>query len=260
MARHKGRRMEAFFGLIGAIFLIIILPLTACFTPGYNPLEQFISNLGNGRAKSLFSIGFVVAGSLLIPFYIYLERELINITEPVRRLATGIAIVANVGIALVGIIPDETYIETFLIFHSIVAGVSFIGSSIYIALYSYLMYQGPKAKRYRGPAFKRNLAYLGFLIGILMPIYLISQIPIFEWILTMLMLVWILFAAIQSIAFKFFNIPGMYFKRSQYPEALELFEGAIQFLNNLGMKKEPISETLQKNIEFIKSQIDKKNN
>ena len=108
MAKYKGRRMEVFFGLIGALFLMVILPVTAFFTPGYNPLGQMISSLGHGAAKSLFSIGFVVAGSLFIPFYIYLERELINIKESVRRLATGIAIVTNVGIALVGIIPDET--------------------------------------------------------------------------------------------------------------------------------------------------------
>ena len=91
-----------------------------------------------------------------------------------------------------------------------------------------------------------------------MPIYLITQIPLFEWILTMLMLIWILIAATQSIAFKFFNIPGMYYKRSQFPEALERFEGAVQVLDNLGMKDEPIVETIQKNIEFFKSEIKKK--
>ncbi|MFX0106482.1 MAG: DUF998 domain-containing protein [Candidatus Hodarchaeota archaeon] len=258
MVRHKGRRMEAYFGLFGAIFLIIVLPLTAFLTPGYNPLVQMISNLGYGRAKSLFSIGFVVTGSLLIPFYIYLERELINIKEVVRRLATGIAIVTNVGIALVGIIPDETIIDAFRIFHSIVAAVSFAGSSVYIVLYSVLMYQGPKSKLYRGPDFKRVLAFFGFLLGILMVIYLFAQFPLFEWILTMLMLIWVLIAAIQSISFKFFNIPGMYYKRSQFPEALELFENAFQVLDNLGMSHDPIAETLQKNIEFIKTEIDKK--
>ncbi|MFX1304977.1 MAG: DUF998 domain-containing protein [Promethearchaeota archaeon] len=257
MAKHKGRRMEAFFGLFGAMFLIIILPLTAYLTPGYTPLEQMISSLGYGRAKSLFSIGFVVSGSLLIPFYIYLERELINIKEVVRRIATGIAIITNVGIALVGIIPDETIIDAFKIFHGIVAVVSFTGSSVYIVLYSVLMYQGPKSKLYRGPIFKRILAYFGFLLGILMVIYLFAQVPLFEWILTILMLIWVLNAAIQSISFKFFNIPGMYYKRSQFPEALERFEKAFQVLDNLGMKNDPIAETLQKNIDYIKTQIEK---
>ncbi|MFX1388499.1 MAG: DUF998 domain-containing protein [Promethearchaeota archaeon] len=257
MARYKGRRMEVFFGLFGTLFLVIILPITALFSPGYTLLENMISELGNFQAKSLFSIGFVIAGSLLIPFYIYLERELVNIKESIRRLATGIAIITNVCIALVGIIPDETYIDAFRIFHTTVASVSFIGSSVYIVLYSVLMYQGPKSKMYKGPAFKKYLAYYGFFIGLFMVTYLFIQISILEWILTYFMLGWILIAAIQSISFKFFNIPGMYYKRSHFPEALRTFEGAIQVLDNLQMMDEPIAKTLQKNIAFLKSKLNK---
>jgi len=260
MAKHKGRRMEAYFGLIGALFLIIILPLTAFLTPDYTPLEKMISNLANGRAKFLFSIGFIVTGSFLIPFCIYLERELVNIKEAVRRLATGIAIISNVGIVLVGIPPDETYITVYLMFHSIVTGISSIGSSISIVLYSVLMYQSHKSEMYRGPAFKKNFAYYGFFIGILMPVFLIIQTPLSQWILIMLMLIWILISAIQSISFKFFNIPGMYCKLSQFPEALKLFEGVFQGLDNLGMRDEPIAVILQKNIEFIKIEMNKKQN
>jgi hypothetical membrane protein len=257
MARYKGKRMEVFFGLIGALFLIIVLPLTAFLTPDYDPLGQMISSLGNGRAKSLFSIGFVVAGSLFIPFYIYLERELVDIKEGVRRLATGIAIVTNVGIALVGIIPDETYIDASLAFHTIVTGVSFLGSSIYIVLYSVLMYQSHKSEMYRGPSFKKNFAYYGFFIGILMPVHIFTQIPLLEWVLIMLMLIWILIAAVQAIAFKFFDIPGIYCKRSEFPEALKLYERAFQVLDQLGMKEEPMAITLQRNIVFIRTRIEK---
>ncbi|MFW9828370.1 MAG: DUF998 domain-containing protein [Candidatus Thorarchaeota archaeon] len=255
MAKYRGRRMEVFFGLSGALFLLIVLPITAFLSPGYTPLERMISDLGYYRAKSLFSIGFVVAGSLLIPFYISLEKELINIKEVVRRFATGIAIVTNVCIALVGIIPDETYIDAFKIFHGIIAVVSFVGSSVYIVLYSILMYQGPESKMYKGPRFKKYLAYYGFLIGILMLVFILTQIPLLEWILAMCMLTWIIIAAFQSISFKFFNIPGIYYKRSQFSEALTLFEGAIQVLDNLGMNDEPIAKTIQKNIAFIKTKL-----
>ena len=257
MAKYKGRRMEVFFGLIGALFLIVILPVTAFLTPGYNPLEHMISHLANGSAKSLFSIGFVVAGSLFIPFYIYLERELINIKESVRRLATGIAIVTNVGVALVGIIPDETIIAASITFHIIVTGVSFTGSSIYIVLYSVLMYQSHKSDMYRGPAFKKIFAYYGFFIGVLMPVHIFTQIPLVEWILIMLMLIWILIAAVQAISFKFFDIPGIYCKRSQFPEALELYEQTFKVLDQLGMKEEPMAIRLQKNIIFIRTRIEK---
>ena len=88
MVAIKESRMEVLFGFFGALFILIILPITILLTPGYSPLEMTVSMLGEGEAKTLFSIGFVVCGSLLIPFYIYLERELVNIQENIRRLAT----------------------------------------------------------------------------------------------------------------------------------------------------------------------------
>ena len=252
--------MEVLFGFFGALFILIILPITIVFTPGYSPLERTVSMLGEGDAKTLFSIGFVVCGSLLIPFYIYLERELINIQESVRRLATGISIFTNVCIALVGIIPDETYKAAFGAFHTFVALVSFIGSSIYIVLYSILMYQGPKSKMYKGPSFKKYLAYYGFLVGIMLVLFFTTRHPLVEWILSFLIITWVLITAIQCISFKFSKIPGVYYKRSQYPEALRLFENAIQVLDNLEMGDEPIIETLRENIEYIKSEMEKKPN
>ncbi len=254
----KESRMEVLFGFFGALFILVMLPITILFTPGFNPLESYVSNLGEGSAKTLFSIGFVVCGSLLIPFYIYLERELVNIEENIRRLATGISIFTNVCIALVGIIPDETFRFAFGAFHTFVALVSFIGSSIYIVLYSILMYKGSKSKIYKGPAFKKYLAYFGFLVGVMLILFFTTRYPLIEWILAILIISWVLITAIQCISFTFSKIPGVYYKRSQYPEALKLFEDAIQVLNNLEMGDEPITETLKENIDFIKSEMKKK--
>lgn len=61
-------------------------------------------------------------------------------------------------------------------------------------------------------------------------------------------------------SFKFSKIPGIYYKRSQYPEKLKLFKDAIQVLENLELKDEPIMETLKENIEFIKKEMEKKRN
>jgi hypothetical protein len=258
MVTIKESRMEVLFGFFGALFISIILPITIAFSPGYSPLTDTVSMLGEHNAKSLFSIGFVVCGSLLIPFYIYLERELVNIQENIRRLATGTAIFTNVCIALVGIIPDHTYIAAFITFHSFVAGVSFIGSSIYIVLYSILMYQGPKSIMYKGPVFKKYLAYYGFLIGVVLILFFITWQPLIEWILAILIISWVIITAVQCLSFKFSKIPGLYYKRSEYPKALKLFEDAIQMLDNLNMGDEPILETLKENIDFIKSEMEKK--
>lgn len=90
MVEKLESKMEVVFGFFGIIFSNVFILMAVFFTPGYNPLFNTVSSLGEGPAKSLFSIAFVVAGTLGIPFYIYLERELINIKESIRRLATGV--------------------------------------------------------------------------------------------------------------------------------------------------------------------------
>ena len=262
MVAIKESRMEVLFGLFGVLFLSIMLLITIINTPGYCLLTDAISDLGNSNANSLFSVGFVVAGSLLIPFYIYLKSELVYLNNRLRKIATGIAIFSNMCIALVGILPDPTYESAFDTFHSFVAIVGFVGSSVYIVLYSVLMYLGPQSTMYKGPTFKKYLAYYGFFVGVILVAFLVYFIinPLFlllEWILAILMLGWILITAVQSLSFKFSKIPGIYYKPSQYPEKLKLFEGAIQVLENLEMGDDPMLTTLKENVEFIKEEMEK---
>ncbi|MFX0106364.1 MAG: DUF998 domain-containing protein [Candidatus Hodarchaeota archaeon] len=259
MVTRREDRMEVTFGFFGTLLSVILLIIAAFLSPGYSPLKDAVSSLGWGDSKSLFSISFVIGGSLCIPFYIYLERELVNIKENIRRLATGVSIFTCVCIALVGIIPDKAYLEIFVPFHGFVAAVSFIGSGIYIVLYSYLMYILPKAKMYEGPKFKKYIAYLGFSIGAILILFLFTSTfaPIIEWILTITIYIWIILTAIHLISYKFFNIPGVYYRRSDYPEALQKFEDALEILYKLDLSEEPISETLNENIEFLKKELEK---
>jgi hypothetical membrane protein len=249
-------RMEVLFGLFGIIIAAVFLLIAVLITPGYNPFQNAVSDLGESVAKSLFSIGFVVAGSLGIPFFIQLERELVNIKESIRRLATGISIFSCVCIALVGIIPDETYPELFYAFHYFVAFMSFGGTSAYIGLYSYLMYKGGSSLNYTGPKFKKYVSYLGVIIIITFVLLLFTLESIIEWFLTIFIITWILITAIQMLSFKFFNIPGVYYKKSDYPQALEKFEQAFEILNRLELTDEPILKTLEENISFLKNKIE----
>ena len=248
-------KMESIFGLLGVIIALSFILTAAIFTPGYNPILYTVSSLGDGVAKTLFSIGFVVAGSLGIPFFIQLERELVNIKENIRRLATGVSIFSCVCVGLVGIIPDKSYLDLFFAFHYFVAFVSFAGTSAYIGLYSFLMYRGGSSINYTGPKFKKYLSFLGFVIVINLFAYLLTFQPIFEWILTILITIWILITSIQMLSFKFFNIPGVYYRKADYPKALNKFEQAFEILNNLELTDEPIMKTLEENISFLKQKL-----
>ncbi|MFX1370290.1 MAG: DUF998 domain-containing protein [Promethearchaeota archaeon] len=178
----------AFFGIILAGFLVIF---AACITPGYNPLKNTVSSLGNGSAKSFFSMGFVIGGSIIIPFYIFLEKKaLLGINEINRKIATGISIITCVCIALVGVRPDDTYPLFFKGIHIFAAIIAFGGSVIYISLFSYLMFKDINHN------FQKYHAYLGFLILAIFIIFFISGLqPIIEWTLTILIMVWILLTA-----------------------------------------------------------------
>ncbi|MHA2038477.1 MAG: DUF998 domain-containing protein [Promethearchaeota archaeon] len=262
MVTIKESRMEVLFGISGALFLFIMLLITIILSPSYSPLKHTISTLGDQDAKSLFSIGFVVGGSLLIPFYIYLKNELVYLKNRLRKIATGVAIFSNMCIALVGILPpDDPYKAAFNGFHGFVALFGFVGSSVYIVLYSILMYLGSESAVSKGPEFKKYLAYYGFFIGVFLVVWLLNPLnSILEWILAILMLAWILITAVQCLSFKFSKIPGIYYKRSQYPEKIKLFKDAIQVLENLEMGDEPIVDTLKDNVEYIESQIEKDQN
>lgn len=251
-------RIECYFGIFGAVVGGILLVSAALLTPGYDPRLHTISSLGEGVAKSLFSIAFVLFGTACIPFFLYLERELKYIRDGVKKITTVIAIFTGMCIAMVGIIPDETYPDLFVAFHLFAAGVAFTGSSIYIALYSYLMYHSPKAKLYKGKKFKKDLAFYGFVNIILLILLLVTLQPLIEWILFLTISSWLIITAITLLEYRFFNIEGIYYKKADYDKALEKFEESLEILINLDMGNAPMALKLKENIEFLKKEQLKK--
>ncbi|TFG23143.1 MAG: DUF998 domain-containing protein [Promethearchaeota archaeon] len=250
-------KLESMFGLVGIIISSTLLFMAVLLTPGYNPLEDTVSSLGLGPAKSLFSIAFVIGGSMGIPFYIYLERELSNLNETVRRLATAMSIITCVCIALVGIIPDETYIEIFRIFHSTVAFFSFISSAAYIGLFSILMYLSSNKSQFSRISFRKYHAILGFVIVGVLIILLITLLPIVEWIMTVLILTWIFISSIFVFVYQFIYIPVPTLRKLPNKKLLHLFEEILNILNELNLDQESITKAVKRDIKIIESRIEK---
>ena len=255
------RNFECIFFIIGAFFsstMVIIAAILSHFDMGYNPIQYTISELGYYRYKTLFSIGMVAGGCVAIPFFIKLERELVNIKESLRKLALGVSLLTSICISMVGIIPDLTYHNIFNLFHIFVAVVAFAGSATYILLYSILMYKGHSSPMYKGPQFKQYMSYYGFCVfGILILLFIIF-IPIIEWILFINIVTWDIFTAYYLTKYKFSGIAGLYYKEEQYPEMLEKFEESLAILNQLNLADDPMAEVLKENIKFIKISTEKK--
>ncbi len=184
-------KIECYFGLLGTLITIVFIVMAAFLTPNYNPFVNTVSSLGNGVAKTLFSIAFVTGGSLGIPFILYLEKSLVNINEFIRRLATIIAISGSASIALVGILPDPDYLDIFRMFHAFVAFNAFIGTVTCICLYSYLMLKSGE--------YKRLYFIIGFTTGLELIILIITLAPLIEWILTINISAWTILTSIKLI-------------------------------------------------------------
>jgi hypothetical protein len=197
---------------------LIFLILTAFLTPGFTPFNHPISSLGYSKINSLYGFGLIVGGSLLIPFYIYLEQVLLNLNTGLRGLITVLSIFTNTCVALVGIPPDPINVEAFQTFHAFVSIVGLIGTSIHIVFYSIMMQKSSKPVRFKGPIFKKYLIIFGFVIGGVLGVFLITRYPMLEWIVGALIVSWVLITAIQGISFKFSKIHGIYYKKSQNPE------------------------------------------
>ena len=199
--RYRGK-MECFFGLIGVSIAATLIIVSAFLTPNYSPIYDTVSSLGEENAKTLFSIGFVAAGSLGIPFFIYLKGTLVGHKKNLTIGATIIAIITCLCIAFVGILPDPNFPGSFNLFHGPVAFFAFIGSSAYIVLYSYLMAQDelyPKLLTYLG--YFVGGSFIAFMIFFILGLFLASIFftPLFEWILTIAILAWILSVASFTI-------------------------------------------------------------
>ena len=175
----------------------------------------------------------------------------------VRKIATGTAIFTSMCIAFVGIIPDETYPQIFFIFHVFAAMVAFIGSDIYITLYSALMYYSPKSKMYTGRKFKKYLSIFGFSINGVLFLLFITLHAIFEWLLFICIGIWGSITAITLLRYRFFNIEGLYYKKSEYGEALKKFEESLELLKNLNIQDHKLIGTIQENITFLKKEEEK---
>jgi hypothetical protein len=185
--------MEYVFGFVGIILLTVALILAICYDGhNYNPFLRTISSLGDYNGRLFFSIGFVTSGCLGIPFYIRVSNTLTGLNEIVRRIATGVAIVACLGIAWVGVIPVKEFPNSFSIFHGITAFIAFGFTSAYVGLYSYLML---KDKDYT-----LLIPIIGFVeLAVLVVFCITIMTPIIEWVLFILMFTWIVLLVIKKL-------------------------------------------------------------
>jgi len=246
-------KLEALFGLFSTIIFSIMLILAVLYSPNYSFFENYISNLAYFSGKLFFAIGFSIFGVFLVPFFITLERELVYINENIRRLATAIAILTCACFALGSIIPEESYLELFTVFHSFIAGFAFFFSGIYILLFSFLMFRSYEIEEYSGPRFHLFLVTFGFITAIGEFILIFIFVPILEWVVVISMIVWITITSVHLLIHKFIRFPLAEFKRLKHSESIEIFKAIQKKIEDLNIDDELLSDAINNNISLLKS-------
>jgi len=181
--------------LIAIIFFGTFLALSiVSYPPGFSPLKNWMSDLGNPglnpAGSAYFNWADGITGLLLIAFYLGLNRWRHMGSVKTKTLTAAMACGIFSGISLAGV---GYFNESFDPHHFIVSVMFFLSSTVAILLATLAL---------RGnPGFGKATAYAGYLTvaaGIVFAVQrpLIESITIIEWISVFFMLLW---AALVSI-------------------------------------------------------------
>ncbi|MHA2288906.1 MAG: hypothetical protein ACXABG_08965 [Promethearchaeota archaeon] len=166
--------LSAVVGLSGDIISILLFE-------GYT-LNRMISVLGTGPGGVFFNIGTILSGIFALLFYLYLIK-LIGANDPkLFRAGRFFAINSCVFFSLVGIFPSSRNLIIFVL-HGTFALLSWLSAIIYLGIFSYLIFKNKIISKFFG--------YLALITGISIIVFLLTWIPLIEWIMALLVSIWI---------------------------------------------------------------------
>ena len=194
-------------GLMAVIvFTVFTFTSLALYPTSYNPLYDWVSNLGNINLNPsgaiFFNLGCILSGIIMIPFFTGL-----NIWKPIKKLSKillifgmVLGIYASLSLVMVGVFP-----ETHLQQHLIAAAGVFSSLFIIIIFLSLALFNHPK--------FIRLIAYYGIIPVVIDIIFLfLSQrntllasfhqtipFPGLEWACVFASIVWVGFLSINML-------------------------------------------------------------
>ena len=153
--------LSSITGLIAVVvFSVFTFISLALYPMPYNPLYDWVSNLGNINLNPVgsyfFNVGCIITGLLLIVFFGGLFTWNPNKTMSRILLILGmvLGIIASISLIMVGVYP-ETDIQQHLI----------AAASVFILLFIIIIFLN--LALFNNPKFMRFVAYLGFLVIII---------------------------------------------------------------------------------------------
>ncbi|MFO8018018.1 MAG: DUF998 domain-containing protein [Promethearchaeia archaeon] len=187
---------KAWGGILGIISVIIgVLGMCISYSaiPGYNMLDNMVSDLGVGPLGLFFNIGFILSGIIAIPYYLNLsyifQQEGMN-----HRLILGsiiFSLVSSITYSFVGIFPAIQSKPLIYLAHGTFASITVMCGAGYLLLFGYMMYTSER--------FKKGHAMYSMFVFVFYIMLLFTWIPIIEWTATLSILFWNFFNSLYLL-------------------------------------------------------------
>ena len=174
------------FGILSISIGILCDLLSYLYFPGYNMVDNLVSELGVGPGGIFFNIGIVITGILFIPFYICLGKSFSTekINPNIKKVAVVSALISSITFSLIGFFPLTEMNILINATHGTLAVIHWIHALISIVIFGILMIQDDNYTKFQ--------AYYSFAVGLIIITFFLTQIPLTEWIWTISIVVWIL--------------------------------------------------------------------
>ncbi len=185
------------FGLLSVVFIVLGELIAFLLFPGYSIFKNMISELGAGPGGIFFNLSVIISGIIIIPYYIHLGKSFSgeNIKENLRKFAILVAVISCITYSFLGVFPSIESEAIIYITHGILAAISISSGLGYLILYSILMLKAQN--------FSKIQAYHGFIVAGFYTFFLLTWIPMVEWVLNIAILSWITANSIYMLYHKF---------------------------------------------------------
>ena len=172
-----------YWGLFSMISGLLGDILAIAFFPDFN-LNHMISALGAGPGAIYFNIGTILSGLFALLFYLYMIKVIGRGTQnpKIRKVGRFFAIISCIFFSLVGVFPTSLNMIIFVL-HGTFALISWLSAIIYLSIFSFLIFENKVIPKFFG--------YLALITTVTIIIFLLTWIPIIEWMVALGVTVWI---------------------------------------------------------------------
>ena len=171
------------YGLLSAIVGLSGDLISILHFQRYN-LNYMISALGTGPGGIFFNMGTFLSGLFALLFYLYLIKVVRKeTTDPkLYKAWSFFSINSCIFFSLVGVFPTSTNLVIFVL-HGTFALFSWLSAILYLTIFSYLISKSNN--------FPRFFVYLALLTAVTIVVFLLTWIPLIEWIMALAVAIWI---------------------------------------------------------------------